>query len=1632
MALKNSDMRNLSTKSSRRIHRCRGKSLQLLVLAIFVFISFGSALYGQSITKVRHFDTWQADPQVILSTDPAGIAFYFPSGTLYIADSEINEISAIFDGDNIFEISLLGDALTREITSSNSEPTGITYNEHDGYFYVTNDDTRLISRYDLNLNSPLYEVSTEDAVSSAYDPEGITSDPSTGLLYIVNGITGGPKVLVYNEDLVFQSSFDLTQAPDYEGIAFHSPSNHLFIVSGDGPTIFEYTVMGDYIDEYDLSAFSPEPVAAQGLTFAPTSDTEDDPNDLSIYIADGMIDNDINPDERDGRIFEAVFSWSGILSDFVGSPVSGGAPMEVFFTDSSTGDVSIYSWDFGDGSTSSEQNPSHIYTAAGTYTVSLTVDAPGRTDTNTKTNYITVTNSAPVADFSGTPRSGDNPLSVIFSDLSTGTITGYSWDFGDTGTSTEPNPSHIYADAGTYTVILTVTGPLGSDFETKTDYITVTEPPFAAEFSGTPLTGDKPLAVNFTDESTGTITSWDWDFGDGNTSTDQDPSNTYTVADTYTVSLTVNGPGTTDTIIKTDYITVTEPAPVADFSGTPLTGDKPLSVTFSDLSTGSITGWSWDFGDSSTSTLQNPPHTYASAGTYTVSLTVTGPGGIDSKTEVDYITVTEPPPEAAFSGTPLSGNKPLSVTFSDLSTGPITSWDWDFGDSSTSTLQNPSHSYSETGTYTVSLTVTGPGGSDPEIKTDYITVTEPPVADFSGTPLSGNNPLEVTFTDQSTGNITDWSWNFGDSYTSSVPNPPHTYSSAGTYTVILTVTGPGGSDTETKVEYITVTEPAPMAAFSGTPTNGVKPLNVSFTSQSTGTINTYSWELGDGNTSSFQNLSHNYPAAGTYTVSLTVTGPGGNDTETKVDYITVTEPAPEAAFSGTPLNGGKPLAVTFSDLSTGAITSWSWDFGDSSTSTLQNPIHTYTDVGTYTVILTVSGPGGTDPETKTNYITVSNPAPVAAFSGSPLNGSKPLAVNFTNQSTGIITGTSWNFGDSSTSTLQNPSHTYTEPGIYTVSLTVSGPGGSDSETKTNYITVTEPPPVAAFSASPQSGNTPLTVTFINQSTGSIYDYSWDLGDGSTSSFQNLSHTYSTAGTYTVSLTVTGPGGSNTAFSIIQANNTSIVLNRTQLYFGAVTGAGTTGSQDFMISNGGTGIINWSVTDDKGWINCSPISGVNSAIVTVTVNPSGLSVGKYVGTVRVSDPNAANSPQYLTVNFEIYASGEESPPIGFFDTPINGQTVSGSVPVTGWALDDLEVKKVEIKRDPDPDDPPAAIGSDGLIYIGEAIFVKGSRPDVEGLYPTYPFNDRSGWGYMMLTYGLPRQGNGTFKLHAFAEDISGHRILLGTKQITINNTDRLKPFGTIDTPVPGEVISGSSYLNFGWALTPPSSTKKFIPFDGSTVFLLMDGVILDNIDYGDNRADIAGAFPETLNANTAGGHKYIDTTKYANGVHTMSWYAVDNEGYADGFGSRYFEIQNLGGEVVSVDGLENLKYGDDTSNNLKISVEGPQEINVDQLERVQIQLKTEGGDRIVAWGADKTKRLPVGSTLDGENGVFYWSIGPGFLNEHILHFAVTDGVYISNPVEVVVNIAPKIFEKTKRNEDLPLIRKVKKLPHESIK
>jgi len=239
--------------------------------------------------------------------------------------------------------------------------------------------------------------------------------------------------------------------------------------------------------------------------------------------------------------------------------------------------------------------------------------------------------------------------------------------------------------------------------------------------------------------------------------------------------------------------------------------------------------------------------------------------------------------------------------------------------------------------------------------------------------------------------------------------------------------------------------------------------------------------------------------------------------------------APVAAFNAVPRSGSRPLSVSFTDTSNNSPSFWTWDFGDGSGSSQQNPVHAYSNPGTYSVTLSVANAHGTSSVTQTNHITV-NPVPLANFAADIQAGPVPLTVQFTDQSLFGPDWWFWNFGDGGASLGQNPSHTYTQPGVYSVMLDVTNAAGHDLAVRTNYIVAQAVSPVAAFTNDVAYGCQPLTVHFTDQSLHSPTAWLWQFGDGATSGLQNPSHTYTAAGAYLVSLIVSNAAGSDAGVS----------------------------------------------------------------------------------------------------------------------------------------------------------------------------------------------------------------------------------------------------------------------------------------------------------------------------------------------------------------------------------------------------------------------------------------------------------------------------------------------------------------------
>ncbi len=357
-------------------------------------------------------------------------------------------------------------------------------------------------------------------------------------------------------------------------------------------------------------------------------------------------------------------------------------------------------------------------------------------------------------------------------------------------------------------------------------------------------------------------------------------------------------------------------APIANFSGTPLTGCNSLTVTFTDASINTPTSWNWSFPGGAPAAFvgQNPPAiTYGAPGSYTVTLTVTNAFGNDVETKTNYVVVNNcPPPVSDFSATPTTLCETGTVQFVDVSTNSPTGWSWTFpgGTPAVSALQNPIITYNVAGTYSVTLTASNAYGNNTLTKTNYITVNNcppPPVANFSGTPTTLCSGGNVTFTDLSTGSPTSWQWTFpgGTPLSSIAQNPVINYSTPGTYLVTLTATNASGSNTKTVSGYITVNVcAAPVANFAGYPTTICTGQSVTYVDQSTNAPASWAWTFAGGApaASAVQNPVISYAVAGTYTVSLTASNAFGNNTFTRTNYINVV--TCPAAGSGLIVNDG--------------------------------------------------------------------------------------------------------------------------------------------------------------------------------------------------------------------------------------------------------------------------------------------------------------------------------------------------------------------------------------------------------------------------------------------------------------------------------------------------------------------------------------------------------------------------------------------------------------------------------------------------------------------------------------------------------------------------------------------------------
>jgi gliding motility-associated-like protein len=834
-----------------------------------------------------------------------------------------------------------------------------------------------------------------------------------------------------------------------------------------------------------------------------------------------------------------IGSWGIInaqapVAVFTANTTAGCSPLIVNFQDQSTGSPATWSWDFGNGNTSSLQNPTASYFTPGTYTVSLTVTNANGTNTLTRSQFITVYEN-PTVDFTVPTRNGCFPFRVQFTDISTpgagNTNVSWQWDFGNGVTSTQQNPFVTYSTAGNFSITLRVTNDKGcTRVISRPAYISVTPGVTAAFTNSQPTVCSAPATINFTNNSNGPGTlNYLWDFGDGNLSGATSPSHIYTINGTYIATLVVlSSQGCEDTV-RSGPITIG--GNITNFNA-PLTACINETISFTNASTPVPVSTTWDFGDATTANTINTTHSYAATGNYIVRMYNTYANCMDSS--IQSITI-NPRPIADFDAPDTTKCEPdLTVNFQDLSTGGVTAWQWDFGDGSVvSTLQNPSHTYTTYGSFTVRLIVTnGFGCTDTISKPNFVIIRRASIQ-IPQLPDRGCVPYTINFnpTINTVDVVTSYLWDFGDGGTATIRNPIYTYNTQGTYTVKLFITTSGGcTDSIVMTQAVRVGN-KPVVDFSivPNPVCGKQPVQFN---DLTNVADEWFWNFGDGGTSNIQNPIHNYADTGLFTIRLIATNNGCPDTLERIDYMRV-EP-PIALFNIIP-NCSDRLLFTFTDrsLADPAKTplTWEWDFGDGNTSTLQNPTHTYAALGFYPVRLIVTN--GTCKDTVTNTARAIDENPT--FVADVTVACKRATINFTSTVTNPanIVNYEWDFGDGGggNTTQTTATYTYITSGTYTVRLITTDLNGCrDTSIRSNYIRINGP--LANYTPGNTGGCTGLTPTFTDNSTtdgvNALTNWTWNWGDASTNSYATVqtpfTHQFNTTGTFSVQLIVTDAAG----------------------------------------------------------------------------------------------------------------------------------------------------------------------------------------------------------------------------------------------------------------------------------------------------------------------------------------------------------------------------------------------------------------------------------------------------------------------------------------------------------------------------
>ncbi len=780
----------------------------------------------------------------------------------------------------------------------------------------------------------------------------------------------------------------------------------------------------------------------------------------------------------------------------------------------SSGTLTGYQWDFGDGNTSTQTNPSHTYANSGTYLVSLiTTSSKGCKDT--VLNLVTV-KPQPIAAFSFPVICQASPAAFTDnSSIQQGNINNWTWDFGDnTPVSNLQNPTHIYTTPGNYTVSLTISSNQGCT-ATATQVVTVNAKP-NVQFS---VTNNCLNAVSvFTNNSSvtgGVINSWLWDInGDGIIDyTNPNISHTYSNAGTYTVVLNAS----TNANCSNSYSTTITIHPLPNVNFMANNACHQTATTFTNNTTigfgNSISQYSWNFGNGTQTVQASPQVIYSNPGTYNVTLTAVSNNNCSSA--YSNTLVVFPNPVASFNSAPVcQGNLSTFNNTSSISTGSISNWMWDLnGDNSTdSTSYNPVYLYPTAGNYTISLTAISNNNC---ITTNTSVVTVYAVPNVSFTVNNSCYGTATSFTNVTTiasGQIYSFNWAFGNGGTTFQNNPSIIYSMVGTY--VVTLSAVSNNNCSASFSQSVSIHPIPVSNFVASTACHNKATQ--FTNNSTvvsGNIIKYRWDFENNGIwdDSTANPSHVYANYGI--VQARLQSISNNNCYSQVVNPVIVRANPVASFKANSVClGDNSNFVNLSTCADGLITSYQWDFnGDNVIDNYsQNPIHNYPANGVYLAKLEVQSQYGcVNVYSKSVYV---NAKPIAKFSANNVTGCPSLCVNFNNLSTisnGTIVTNQWIFGDNSSPIyLQNPTHCY-ETGTYNVTLKVVSDSGCISQfTSPNLVNV-YPQPVAGFHVNPEEVEVLSSIINVTNTAIGATSVTYTFSNGINYNTPNFTHTFNT-------------------------------------------------------------------------------------------------------------------------------------------------------------------------------------------------------------------------------------------------------------------------------------------------------------------------------------------------------------------------------------------------------------------------------------------------------------------------------------------------------------------------------------------